>query len=313
MLAGVFGSRNGAGLAEAFSSNPDAVTGQLLSIGIKPANGKKFSADELMSRKDEIAKKQALAQKGARDNPFAGIFGGGVAFSGGFWEQGGRGRGGIAVDSAGNAILDAHGNNTYDGWGATQNQYDANGNLTQQGQGGLSTTGAVVGSAQALMAGYAARQANRDNGAGAQDKAAAGSALMAGGATVAMIPGGGWVAGSIMMGVGAILNIMAGADASEHAAKKKDEAFQKQLDELQRTIAIQEEQKKAIGLMAERVLSMRGDVGNTFEGIASSAFLSGRWAGRAIQVQHLTVVANNPTELSQSLTTALTTQSRQGA
>jgi hypothetical protein len=312
MLAGVFGSRNGAGLAEAFSSNPDAVTGQLLSIGIKPANGKKFSADELMSRKDEIAKKQALAQKGARDNPFAGIFGGGVAFAGGFWEQGGRGRGGIAIDKDGNAIMDAQGNNTYDGIGATQNKYDANGNLTKQGEAGMSTMGAVVGSAQALMAGFSAWEANRENGASAQDKAAAGSALMSGGAVVASTGAGGLV-GGIMMGVGAILNIMAGAAASEHAAKKKDEAFQKQLDELQRTIAIQEEQKKAIGLMAERVLSMRGDVGNTFEGIASSAFLSGRWAGRAIQVQQLTVVANNPTELSQALTTALTTQSRQGA
>jgi hypothetical protein len=300
-------------ISAAFTRNPDGVTDALLNIGIKPTNGTKFTPEELAKRKDEIAKKQAVAQQRARNNPFAGMFGGGVSFGASFYEVGGRGRGGIVVDSTGKAVLDAHGNNTYGGWGATQNQYDANGKLTQQGQGGLSTTGAVVGSAQALMAGFSAWEANRENGAGAQDKAAAGSALMSGGAVVGMIPGGGWVAGSIMMGVGAILNIMAGAAASEHAAKKKDEAFQKQLDELQRTIAIQEEQKKAIGLMAERVLSMRGDVGNTFEGIASSAFLSGRWAGRAIQVQHLTVVANNPTELSQALTTALTTQSRQGA
>jgi hypothetical protein len=309
-LASIFGGKGD--ISAAFNSNPDRVTNELLNIGIKPTNGTKFTAEELVKRKDEIARKQAVAQQSARNNPFSGIFGGGASFGASFYEVGGRGRGGIVVDSAGNAVLDAHGNNTYGGWGATQNQYDANGNLTKQGQGGLSTTGAVVGSAQALMAGYTAWQANRDNGAGARDKAAAGSTLMAAGSTVAMIPGAG-VVGGVMMGVGAILNIMAGADASEHAAKKKDEAFQKQLDELQRTIAIQEEQKKAIGLMAERVLSMRGDVGNTFEGIASSAFLSGRWAGRAIQVQHLTVVANNPTELSQALTTALTTQSRQGA
>lgn len=289
--------------AAAFDSNPELATATLKGMGIEPANGKTFTADEVVAKKGEIKKAQALQQQ-ARNNPYSAATNG-AQFGAGFWANGGLGRSGIKGE--GWFSSKGHIENTLGADG------QVNGTQTVGATEGMSNTGAAVGGATAIMAGLQARAANRDNGAGARDKATAGATLMAAGATVAMIPGYGWIVGGIMMVAGAVLNSMASADAAENNAKKKDEAYAKQLAEYQRGIAIQEEQKKAIGLMAERVLSIRGDVGNTFEGVASSAFLSGRWAGRAnIQVANLTVVANDPASLSQALTAALTTQARQG-
>lgn len=78
-------------------------------------------------------------------------------------------------------------------------------------------------------------------------------------------------------------------------------------------IAILEDQRRMLGMAAERILAARAEVGNPYAGTSASAFLSGRYAANApIMVAQLNVVANNPQELSAALTDAVYSQVRRG-
>ena len=120
--------------------------------------------------------------------------------------------------------------------------------------------------------------------------------------------------GWVMLAAAALAQIMAGTEAAAKAAEEKTKAYKKQEADFQQQIAINEEQRKQLGLAADRVLSERADVGNAFTGVAASAFLSGRFAANAMQVnvQNLTVQANNPQELSAALAGAFTQQVGRG-
>lgn len=293
-------------MSDAYKSNPSEFNTQMEKMGIKPADPSKgFTEKDAQINALAINQQQMARQNAARNNPLVGLFGG-VQFGTNFWAAGGKGIG----------YFDGQ---EYTGWGA-QNVYAPDGKTVVSGNAGISNTGMAVMGIQAAMAGISAYYGNAGNGQAAQNYAAVGSVATTAGAGVlgAVMAGGlanswnpvGW---SLLI-VGAIASVMSGFEAAEHKADEAAKAYEKQRADYEKMIAIQEEQKKSIGLMAERVISMRGEVSSNFEGVAASSFLSGRWASRApqINVATLTVVANNPAELSQALTSALTTQVRQG-
>ena len=189
--------------------------------------------------------------------------------------------------------------------------------VTKGADGGLEMTGAgyAVGGAQVLMAGYSGYMAGKATGSqAAANYGAAGGALGAGASAAFVAFGVSNPVGWVMLAAAALAQIQAGTAAAAKAAEDKTKAYQKQQDDFNRQIDINAEQRKQLGLAADRTLSDRADVGSSFTGVAASSFLSGRFAANAMQVNvaQLTVQANNPAELSAALAGTLTQQVGRG-
>jgi hypothetical protein len=172
-----------------------------------------------------------------------------------------------------------------------------------------------VAGVQMGMAAYSGYMAGKATGSQAAANYGAAGGALGGGASVAFSALGvsnpvGWV----LLASAALAQIMAGTAAAAKAAEDKTKAYKKQEADFQRMITINEEQRKALGLAADRVLSERADIGNAFTGVAASSFLSGRFAQNAMQVnvQNLTVQASSPAELASQLAGTFTQQVGRG-
>ena len=316
-----------------FDADSVAVTKTLTGLGFEPKHGDSFTRDEItqLHADGKISEALAARQDQARNNPLTGIFGN-TPFSKSFWDAGGAGRGTASnLGWFGKPATSSTYNESIPGeatWNESTGDYDYTDGVPESttpgtaASPGVSNTGAAVGMATAAMNIGSAYYSNKKNGqasanyaGGSAAAGAAGGAILV--ATTTMGLANSWnPVGWALLAAAAIMSIMSGVEGAKHAAEEKNKQYETKLADFQKQIAIQEEQKKAIGLMAEKVLAIRGDVGNTFEGIASSAFLSGRFAGRSnatILVDKLTVLANDPVEFSKALTGAISKQVRQGA
>lgn len=299
----------GSSLSSALESDPAGTSAKLKSMGFSPESGDTFTPAEVQKLQSSGALAQAVKANPdkAKSSGVLDLVSGGKGTKT-FWDPGGAGR------AAG----------------------PGKGLFSTPDSPGLSGFGVAVGSSQMLMGAASGYYGNRGNGQGAQNYAAlsgaaggasgaafavsssyAATATAAGADTTAGLAAAGtansWnVAGWVLLAAAAVSSVLSSLKANKNEAEMRNNAYAQQVAAFQRTVALQEEQKRAMGLLAEKLMSMRGDVGNVFQGIASSAFLSGRWAGGTsqINVANLTVQANNPAELSAALTGALSAQMR---
>lgn len=182
------------------------------------------------------------------------------------------------------------------------------GDLNAEGTGAAAA--AAVGVGLAMYSGY---KAQKGNGQAAQNYGALSGGLMSGASIAA--GAGQWYAAAALAVASLASSALSSASAAKHSAEEQTKAYERQQSDMQRMIAIAEDQRKSLGIAAERTLSTHADVGNVFQGIAASAFLSGRYAQNAptVHVQQLVVQANNPSELSAALAQGVNAEIRRGA
>ncbi|MCK7495105.1 MAG: hypothetical protein MZW92_31455 [Comamonadaceae bacterium] len=182
-------------------------------------------------------------------------------------------------------------------------------------KGNMSGFGWAAAAAQ-IGLGYASGKAQAgDYGAAVSDRTKAAGTLQAASGVVATVGGPyGWAAAAVMQLSAVALQMEASQKAKEYDAKKAEENIEKDRAAQERALRIAEAQRNLLGSMVESMMALRADISNVFKQLPSSAFLSGRYSQAApIQVANLTVQANNPVELSQALSQALSSQVARGA